>query len=966
MAVPILTTKLYIPAVRPELVQRPRLIESLNAGLRAACRLILISAPPGFGKTTLLSAWIHQRSEGGRMKDAATPSLHTSYFILHPSSFIPHPFRAAWLSLDESDNDPARFLAYVIAALQTFEADMGRGVLDALQSPQPPATDELLTVLINEIGALPDVIALVLDDYHLITAQPVHAAVAFLLDHLPGNLRLVIATRSDPPLPLPRLRARGQLTELRQTDLRFSPDEAAEFLRQVMQTELAADQVAALTFRTEGWIAGLQMAALALQGTLALQSRLPQVRLPQARVSIQDREDVSSFVAAFAGSQHYILDYLMEEVVQRQPESVQAFLLQTSILDRMCGPLCDAVISSPPLEGEGPGERSSQAILERLDHANLFVLPLDDHQHWYRYHRLFADLLHKRLHQVHADLVPTLHRRASEWYEQNGYRAEAIDHALSASDLERAARLVEQVAEVTLMRSEIITLQSWVEKLPDELVRARPALCVFYAWALLISGRPLDVVESRLKNIDTSSSLMAAKVAVLRACIAGFQGQISVCAELARQALEQLPEDELFMRINAAWLLSNTTVAMGDFNASKQAFAELARTSLQAGHVMIAVGAWCHLAEVHLRLAQLCEARPPYEKALEISTDSQGQRLPIAGEALIGLGDLCREWNDLEAALHYTLEGIELARLWRWPQAIVGYLTLARIRQAQGKIEDANDAIETARQLAAQYDTTDIDDVGVAMYRAQLWVEQGHLEAALPWARERGLDGEIDPAELDRKDDFISYHLRKYEYLVLARLWLAQARPDKALSVLEPVLARMEQQGRTRLVIETLMLKALALQAQSQVTQAMAALERALTLAEPGGYIRLFADEGEPMRLLIADFRLQIERQAASLKTKSSALAAYVDELLAAFKSGLAMPVQSEIKNQPSTMVEPLSERELEVLRLLAAGLSNPEIAQQLYVAVSTIRSHAKSIYGKLDVHGRWEAVQRAKELRLL
>ena len=950
MTVSILTTKLHVPPIRPALVPRPHLIEHLNAGLRAACKLTLVSAPAGFGKTTLLSEWIHQKDGGERIKDRGP-------ILLHPSSLVFHPFQVAWLSLDENDNDPARFLAYMVAALQTIEGGMGQGVLEALQSPQPSATastsrslaewmEGLVTALINEISFVPASLILILDDYHLIAAQPIHAAVAFLLDHLPLNLHLVIASRSDPPLHLARLRARGQLAELRQSDLRFTADEATEFLRQVMQVEISTHDVGALTMRTEGWIAGLQMAAVSMQG----------------------RKDITSFVAEFTGSQHYILDFLMEEVFQRQPENIRSFLLQTSILDRMCGPLCDAVIGSLPLLEEGPARewRSSQTMLERLDHANLFVFPLDDHLRWYRYHRLFVDLLRKRLYQVHADLAPSLHRRASEWYEQNGYMAEAIEHALSADDFGRAAQLLEQVAEATLMRSEIVTFMNWVDKLPAESVRARPNLCVSHAWALLISGQPLDAVQSRLKNIDTSSTVMAGKVALLRAYIAGFQGEMPVVARLAHQALKQLPDDDLFMRINAAWMLSNTYAAAGDFPAASQAFGELARTSLQAGHVMIAVGALCHLAEVHLRLAQLHEAKAAYGKAIEVATDAQGQRLPIAGEALMGLGDVCRELNELEAALHYTLDGIELSRLWRSVNAALGYITLARIKQVQGNVKDVDEAMEAARQLATQYDTTDLGYIGVAFYRALLWVEQGNLDAASQWAKERGLDGEIDPAELDRKEDYASYHLRKYEYLVLARLLIAQNRLDEAVSILEPVLIRMQQQGRTRLLIEALMLKALALQARGQVPQAITALERALSLAEPGGYIRLFADEGEPMRLLISDFRVQMERQVASLEFKSSALAAYVDELVAAFKSGLAMPVQSEIKNQQSTMVEPLSERELEVLRLLAAGLSNPEIARQLYVAVSTVRSHAKSIYGKLNVHGRWEAVQRAKEFGLL
>jgi LuxR family maltose regulon positive regulatory protein len=547
-----------------------------------------------------------------------------------------------------------------------------------------------------------------------------------------------------------------------------------------------------------------------------------------------------------------------------------------------------------------------------------------------------------------------LHRRASDWYEQNGYLAEAIDHALSAPDFERAAGLVEQVAETTLASSETITFLGWVDKLPDSLVRARPTLCLFHAWALLIGGRPSDSVEARLKMIDASADSMAAKVATLRAYIALFQGQVARAAELARQALQQLPEGELFMRINAAWLLGNTYVATGDFDAGKQAFDELARTSLQAGNLVIAVGAVCHLAEVYIRQAQLHKAQSLYERALEIAVDAQGRRLPIAEEALIGLGELRREWNDLETASRCALEGIELAHRWRWPAAIVGYIALARVRQAQENAGEANALMEEARQLAIQYKTTDMDDLGVAMYQAQLWVVQGDLEAAGRWAKERGLDQAIDPTELDRQDDYVSFHIRKYEYLVLARILIAQGRPDKVLLFLEALLARMEQQGRTRLVIETALLKALALQVQGDIAQALTALERALSLAEPAGFVRIFVDEGPSMAHLL--------HEAAARGVAPE----YVARLLAAFPQ-LESPMQHAPRPaERSHMVEPLSERELEVLRLLASGLSNPEIARKLYVAVSTVRSHTKSIYGKLNAHSRWEAVQQARELGLL
>jgi LuxR family maltose regulon positive regulatory protein len=899
MAAPLLKTKLHIPPVRPELVPRARLMGRLSAG--PECKLTVVSAPAGFGKTTLLSEW------------ALSNQPET---------------RFAWLALDEGDNDIARFLAYFIAALQTVDPTIGQASLSILHSPQAPPVEAVLTPLINEIADIQGHLVLVLDDYHLIEADSIHTAVSFLLDHLPSQVQLVIATRSDPPLPLARLRARGQLTELRQTDLRFTLDEVNELLNHIMQIELSADNVAALTSRTEGWVAGLQMAILALQA-----------RLAQART-----QDVAAFVQAFTGSNRYVLDYLAEEVFQRQPEHIQAFLLQTSLLDRLTGPLCDAVTA----------QANSQSTLEQLERANLFIIPLDDERCWYRYHRLFADLLRKRLYQAHPDMASTLHRRASDWYEQNGYLAEAIDHALSAPDFERAAGLAEQVAETTLASSETITFLGWVDKLPDSLVRARPTLCLFHAWALLIGGRPPDSVEARLKMIDASADSMAAKVATLRAYIALFQGQVARAAELARQALQQLPESELFMRINTAWLLGNTYVLTGDFDSGKQAFDELAHLSLQAGNLVIAVGAVCHLAEVYIRQAQLYKAQSLYERALEIAVDAQGRRLPIAEEALIGLGELRREWNELEVASRCTLEGIELARRWRWPAAIVGYITLARIRYAQGDAEEANSLMEEARHLAVQYKATDMDDLAVAMYYAQLQAAQGDLEAAGRWAKERGLDQAIDPTELDRRDDYVSFHIRKYEYLVLARILIAQGRPDKVLPFLEALLARMEQQGRTRLIIETMLLKALALQAQGDTAQALIALERALSLAEPGGFVRIFVDEGPPMA------RLLHEVAARGVAPE------YVARLMAAFPQ-LESPMHHTPKPaDQSQIIEPLSERELEVLRLLAAGLSNPEIAQKLYVAVSTVRSHTKSIYSKLNAHSRWEAVQQARELSLL
>ncbi|MBN1886885.1 MAG: tetratricopeptide repeat protein [Thermoflexales bacterium] len=898
MATPLLVTKLYIPPARPELVRRPHLVERLseslcpNQGFGRA--LTLISAPAGFGKTTLLSEWI----------GALTPS--------------PLPVgegagvRVAWLSLDESDNDPARFLAYFAAALHG----------DAPQPPSPP--EELMAALINQLSATGQLTVLVLDDYHFITTQAIHDALAFLLDHMPANLHLVIATRADPPLPLPRLRARGQLTELRQADLRFTPAEAAEFLRRVLGVKFSTDEVAALASRTEGWIAGLQLAAVSMQG----------------------RDDVASFIRAFTGSNRHILDYLGEEVLQRQSEDVQRFLLQTSILEQLCGPLCDAVLAAD----------GSQAVLEYLERANLFVVPLDDHREWYRYHRLFAELLRSRLQEVQPSLAPTLHLRASEWCEHNGQPAAAIEHALSAGDFERATRLVEQVAQATLVRGEMVTFLGWMDALPDHLVHARPTLGLFHAWALLLSGHSMDVIEARLESISRDTGLAPGKVAVVRAFVSMFQGQTSGMAELCRQALAHIPEDEPFWRNAAAWMLSASQVSEGDFETSCQTLADLALASQQSGDVIIAVGALNQLAEVHMRLAQLHQAKAIYERALSVASDKQGRRMPVAGTTLIGLGELEREWNDLDAARSYLVEGIELAA--QWPAAAMeGYLALARVRQAQGNAGGADDMMQSARQAAVQFDITEADDWMVAITQTQLWVMRGNIEAAIRWSKARKLDQDDVAGVLDDRDDYVNYHLRKYEYLVWVRVLLAQRQAERALGVLEALRQRMEQQKRTRLWLESLMLEALAL-SHIQSEQALDTLERALSLAEPGGYVRLFVDEGEPMRVLISDFGLRIsERHRREPTEACRRLLAYVERLLTAFGSTPTQPGSDQ-----SGMIEPLSERELEVLRLLPTELSNAEMADELVVSVNTLRTHLKNLYGKLGAHSRYEAIARAKE----
>jgi LuxR family maltose regulon positive regulatory protein len=914
---PLLATKLQTPRVRPDLVPRPHLVEQVNAGLFR--KLTLICAPAGFGKSTLLGEWA---------ADYGRP--------------------VAWLSLDAGDNDPTRFLAYLLAALQRIEETVGDNLLSALQSTQPPPIEESLTALVNQIGTLPGNFVLILDDYHLITVQPIHQAIAFLLDHLPANMHLVIATRSDPPLPIARLRGRAQLTELRQADLRFTATEATEFLHQTTDRELSADDVAALVSRTEGWIAGLQMAAVSMQG----------------------HEDPAGFIQALTGSDRYILDYLAEEVFQTQPQDIQTFLLHTCILDQLSGSLCDAVL--------GSGETSSsQQALEYLERHNLFVVPLDNERLWYRYHRLFADLLQRRLRSVQPELAPALHRRASEWYEHNGPITAAIDHALWARDFERAAQLVEDTAEGMVKRSEVATLLRWVESLPDNVVCPRPLLIIFHAWALLLSGCSIETLESRVRDIDADADghSLEGKLAALHARIAALRGDITQASELSVEALEQLAEDDAFSRSMAIWTLGMAHWAAGDGVAGRQALQEAARVSQETGNVMVAVTTLSRQAGLRMLHGQLHKAETLYRQALVLATDEQGARLPVAGEALIGLGELCREWNDIKAAADYLVEGIELTRRSSELTALGGLLSLARVRQAQGDTAAALDTLQQARQVALKTDATDLDDLTVALAQARLWVEQGDLEATLRWVGERklvidnmaeevgglgpgktkGSDEGVSLTKPEKTPDIISYNFRMYEYIVLARLLFAQDRPDEALALLRQLLPVMKQRGRYKSVIEIHVLQALALEARGDTTLALTALEQAFSLAEPQGYVRVFVDEGAPMAKLL--------RQA-----KARGIAPeYVNDLLAAFDTAAyGRMATSPVQSETPALVEPLSERESEILWFLSTHLSSTEIADELLISPNTVRFHIKNIYAKLGVHRRSDAIDRARELGLL
>lgn len=914
MDTPLLKTKFYIPAVRPELVPRPRLLERLNAWL--GHKLTLVSASAGFGKTTLVADWLH------RLEDAS-------------ASGRPGEVSAcAWLSLDEDDNDPVRFLTYLVAALEAVQPGVGEGALSLLQPSRHSLLKAALAELINGLSALPGRLVLALDDYHVIEKQQIHDLLSFLLDHLPPRMHLVIISRTDPLLPLARLRGRGQMSEIRSADLRFTPAEATTFLNQAMGLNLTADYIAALETRTEGWIAGLQLAALSMKG----------------------RNDLDGFIAAFTGSQRYVLDYLMEEVLQRQDEAVQSFLLRTSILDRLSGPLCDSVLEEWPDGGGG------QTMLEWLDRANLFIVPLDDRQYWYRYHYLFAEFLRARLLRLYPELVPELHLRASGWYERNGLSAEAIDYALAANDFERAANLIERAVEPTLMRSEIVTFLNWVEKLPDSVMHRRPRLCVYQAGMQLMNARSLKFIEARLQEAeeaDTDGTVTGA-VTAIRALLALWQGDLRRSAELHSRAFELLPEGDLFLRSFVGGLLSLNYFSSSDVVAARREMEESTRIGQEAGNLFIVVVAKCHQAELSMMIeGRLHEAQEIYSRALEMSTDRRGVRSPAAGFALMGLGSLLLEWNDLDNAKRYTLEGMELGKGLGEAMDLQGQLTLALESLARGDTTGVMDVLQKSRQLAERFDVvTNLADVFLGIYRAWIMALMGNVEEAGRWAEERGLDKAVSSGRLaeDTGGAFSLY--QALEYITLAQVYVAQKRFGPALEVLRAVLQIAEAGGWNKFVIQGLTLQAMALHGQGNTFQAMTSLTRALSLAEPEGFVRVFVDEGR----VLAELLLALLHRGSLPEH----LRAYALRLLSAFGiEGYGPQVADRLPPQPG-LFEPLSERELEVLKLLTAGLSNERIADSLTISVGTVKRHISNIYSKLGVHSRTQATARARDLHLL
>ncbi len=867
---PLLTTKLRIPELCPNLLPRPHLLARLDEGLELGRRLTLVSAPAGFGKTNLLSEW------------AASVEARES---------------VAWLSLDHEDNSPTRFWAYVIAALQTVFAELGETSLALLRSADTPPIEVVLTPLLNELVDQPQRVVLVLDDYHLIYRDEIHNGIAFLIEHLPPQLHLVISTRADPSLPIVRLRARGQLTELRGDDLRFTSAESSSYLNSQMGLELAEADLKALDTRIEGWIAGLQLAAISMRG----------------------QADKHEFVVSFAGSPYYALEYLAEEVLGRLPVEVLGFLAQTSILTQLCASLCDRVT----------GRDDSAAMLARLYRENLFVTALDYEHTWYRYHHLFADLLRDRLQQqLDEQATAGLHRRASLWHEENGYLQIAVGHAQAAGDMQRVADLAEQVAQASLLDSWMTNLLVWLETLPENVLRSRLRLRIYQACALFFDGQN-------------------------EACVTILEESRQAIRDLPHSAENDSVREELSRLVEIAYAFVDVLALslQGKLDQSLQVTLRARRLAEEAGNIYFLAHAYEGLALNQYHQGQLRAAASTSVQLVELAGGSlretrPGQTLPIATAGYLLLANICLDQDKLEEMQGYLARAFELCRASGGAKSLVETCVMqSRLQQAQGDLGAAYQSLSRAER-AYHLKASRLTRFRLESQKARLDVEAGALEDVLRWIGGLGTAGAGTESTVPSP-----VILHEAAQLILARLYLAKREPGKALSVLEPIQSPAEVGGRNRHLLEIYTLEALALQVLDRSQAALEHIGRALSLAEDEGFVRVFLDcafldKGVPMRHLLF--------QAA----QAGVTPAFTGKLLVSFPQAA-----KEVQEPAGGLPEPLSKREIEVLELLARGLSNRQIAQHMTISLDTVKTHTGNIYGKLGVNNRTQAVIKARAL---
>jgi LuxR family maltose regulon positive regulatory protein len=865
-------------------------------------RLTLVSAPAGFGKTTLVSEWAAESQRP-----------------------------VAWLSLDEGDSDPRVLLVYLVSALQTVEPNLGESILSRLQSPEPPPTELVLADLINEIAQVQREFGLVLDDYHMVDSRPVDAALTFLLDHLPPQMHLVVTTREDPQLPLARYRSRGHLAELREADLRFTPAEAAEFLNQVMDLQLSDPDVAALASRTEGWIVGLQLAALSMQGL----------------------SDTAGFIQSFTGTHRFVLDYLLEEVLYRQPEAIQDFLLRTSILERLCGPLCDAVLPEATTSG--------QDTLETLEHANLFVVPLDNMRRWYRYHQLFAGLLQDRLARTQPNQVAPLHQRASDWFARNDLPGEAVRHALAVQDWPRAAHIIEQFSDEWPMRAGVATTLGWLESFPAQTRLDRPELGLAYAWNLFMDNR-LDRAEEFLGQLTPFVALEPdhlGEVFSIRLMVAAHRHDMPAVVALADDALSLIPREAASPRSRVLLSLGVAHSDMGgDLDAAKRAFREayeLGQTvspPSPVGNAPLPLTALAYLAEIEWLQGNLREASRMYDQARELAARWDAQSSIALGLVQLGRASLLYEWDDLVGAAFALEESIRVGESWRNARLLVPSLgPSAKVAQALGKLEEARAAIGRAELLARDAPFSPLIQTSVGVHQLALSLADRDWQVVARWQE-----------YYDAESPSLPGRIRGALAIALAQAWISayhHRREDAALrqarSLLEPALVQSQRDGVQLHVTRLLILESLVLHEQGEGDAALVSLKRALELAAPENYLRSFLDLGEPVEALL--------RSGLESQTLSEPTVGYVRQLLSRFRSA---PTIKPSPSRAELPIEPLTQREMEVLELIAEGLSNREIGERLFLALSTVKGHTRIIFDKLQVQRRTEAVARARELGLL
>ncbi|MDY7031327.1 MAG: LuxR C-terminal-related transcriptional regulator [Thermodesulfobacteriota bacterium] len=890
-----LRTKLCVPPPLSSWISRSHLIKRMDEGFER--KLTCISAPAGFGKTTLLVDWIHQNK-------------------------IP----VAWLSVDKGDNDPVYFLSYVITGLQTLETGTGKAALTMLQSPQPPPIESVLINLINDVIRIPTDMALVLDDYHLVDAKSIHDLITFLLENLPEQMHMIIATRSDPPLPLmARLRSQNQLTELRAADLSFTADETSILFNENLNLRLSTEDIHLLETRTEGWIAGLQLAALSLSG----------------------RKDPSGFLKAFKGDNRYIADYLTEEVLNRQPEYLRNFLLQTSILGRLSGSLCDTVTL----------QENSQQVLNTLEKANLFIIPLDDERCWYRYHHLFADLLKQRLRMKQSNLVSELHRRASQWFAKNGFKDEAIDHAFAAKDYNQAAQLIEEIAGVDWDRANESRLIRWFRKLPNEQICANPKLCIFYAKELSQSGY-LEDAEMRLQTAEniiesTSNSELRkedlyGRIAVIRAYISTRKGDVSRIVNLSNQALESLSQRDLIWRSVAATTLGFAYIlsGAGDMVKAQQAFSEAQKICVAAGNMYHNIYTNMCLGAVMLSRGQFTEAKDIYQQSISLANESNLSQTELMGSLYGNLGMIFCEWNDLDEGIRLMNKGIKLNEQGRDPEALTNCrINLLRALIYRMDLVGAFRVLEKINESTRDFMLSPLTMNVIAFFNVFFWLVNGNLNAALKWVKERGLS----------VDDELT-NLHEFEHLALVCILIAQERLDDADQLLRRLIENAQAGDRVYLMIEMRLWRAMIFKAKQDTAAALSELQLALALAEPGGLIMIFVSKGKPVAELLEEM-LNVKKHAPD-NTKAGFSRSYAKKIMMAFKASTPPKIEG--------LLEPLSERELEVLSLITAGFSNREIAEKLFISLNTVKTHTKNINSKLNVNSRIKAVARAKEMGLL